>query len=65
MEVINRLQTKTYELTEEEKVPILKNWLGREGLQLIQTFTSSEKDACNTAEGLFSSLSKNFKPHQN
>ena len=29
LEVMNIIQTKTCELTEEEKVPIIKNWLGR------------------------------------
>ena len=35
MEVVNIPQTKTYDLSEEEKVPIIKSWLGRGGLQLI------------------------------
>ena len=46
MEVTNILQTRPYELNDEEKVPVMKSWLGREGLQLIQTHTSSEKEAC-------------------
>ena len=32
MEVANILQTKAYDLNDEDKVPITKNWLGREGL---------------------------------
>ena len=32
MEVMNILEIKAYELTDEEKVPVIKNWLGREGL---------------------------------
>ena len=35
MEVTNTSETKTYELNEEEKVPIIKKWLGREGMQLM------------------------------
>ena len=31
-------------------------------MQLIQTFTSSEKEACRTAEGLFAMLGEKFKP---
>ena len=31
MEVTNILEMKMYLLTEEEKVPIIKNWLDREG----------------------------------
>ena len=38
MEVSNILETKVYELSEEEKVPVIKNWLSIKGLQLIQTF---------------------------
>ena len=62
MEVTNILQMKMYELTEEEKVPIIKNWLGREGLQLIKTFTN---ETCKTARGLFSTLSEKFMPWHN
>ena len=29
MEVNNILQIREYELNDEEKVPIIKNWLGR------------------------------------
>ena len=65
MDVKNLLQTKICELTEEEKVPIIKNWLGRGGLQLIQTFTKYEKEAWKKVEGLFSTLSKKFKPQHN
>ena len=32
VEVTNILKTKACELTDEEKVPVIKNWLGREGL---------------------------------
>ena len=64
MEVMNILQYKTYDLN-EDKVFIIKNWLGREGLQLIQAFTNSEKEACKTEEGLFATLSEKFKPQHN
>ena len=53
MEVTNILQTKTYEITGEKEVPIIKDWLGREGLQLIKTFTNFEKEACKTVKGCF------------
>ena len=39
MEVNNILETKAYEMTDEEKVSVIINLLGQEGLQLIQTFT--------------------------
>ena len=35
-EVTNTLQTKRYQPNDEERVPLIKNWLGREGLQLIK-----------------------------
>ena len=43
MEAANVLQTEVYDISEERKVPILKNWLGREGIQFIQTLTQTEK----------------------
>ena len=39
MEVKNILETKVYELTEDEKILMIKNGLDWESLQLIQTFT--------------------------
>ena len=45
MEVANILQPKAYDLNDEEKVSIIKNWLGREGLKFIQTLTNTEKEA--------------------
>ena len=32
IEDTNILETDAYELTDEEKVPVIKNWLGRESL---------------------------------
>ena len=56
LDVTNILQTKTYELTEEEeKVSVIKNYLVIEGIQLIQKLTSSEKGAYKTVKGQFSS----------
>ena len=46
MEVVHILQMKMYHLNDAEKVPIIKNWIGREGLQSIQTPTNTEKDTC-------------------
>ena len=40
----NILETKAYELSEEDKVPGIKNCVGQEDLQLIQTFTHEEKE---------------------
>ena len=43
--VMNVIDTKTYELTHDKKVPVIKISLCREGLQLIKTFTNEEKHA--------------------
>ena len=45
IEVANVLQAKVYDLNDEEKVPIIRNWLDREALQFIQTLTNAEKEA--------------------
>ena len=50
MEVMNFLETKTYELTDEGKVLVIKNWLGTQGLKLIKYFTNEEKDTCRTED---------------
>ena len=63
MEDVNILQTKAYKITEEEKVTIIKNWLSRVALQLIQTLENSMKEACKTVEGLFSTLGEKLKLH--
>ena len=54
-------QSKTHKLTEGEKVSIIKSRLHREDFQLIQTFMNSEKKACKTVEGLFSTLGEKYK----
>ena len=53
MEVTDILHTKTYELTHEVKVIIIKNWLGRD-VQLIKAFMSAEKETRKT--GVFANL---------
>ena len=61
IEVMNILQTRTYEIKYEEKVLTIKNWLGREVLQFIDAFTYSKKiEACKRAEGLLGMLNKNL-----
>ena len=48
MEAANVLQAKVYDLSDEGKVPIIKIWFSREGLQFIQTLTNAEKEACKS-----------------
>ena len=65
MEVTNILQIKTYKVTDEENIPIIKNWLGRVGIQLIQTSMNTDKETCRTLKGLFSTIDGKFKSHHN
>ena len=59
LEVGNMLQN--YNLGQREIVSVIKNWLGREGLQLIVTLTKEEQEACNDEKGLFETLRKKFR----
>ena len=52
-------------MTEKEEVPIIKNWVGREGLKFIQNSMNIEKETCKTVMGLFPMLADKFKPCQN
>ena len=61
MEVVNVLQGKACDHNNEEKVSIIKNWLGREDLQFIQTLTKAEKEACKSATALFSVLKRKIQ----
>ena len=63
MEVANVLQAKEDNLSDKEKVPIIKNWLGRERLQFIQTLTNVEKEACKITTGQFNA--KKIRPQHN
>ena len=58
MEVADVLQVESYNLSEEGKVPIIKNWVGREGLQSIQSPINTEKEACKSTTRLFDVLKK-------
>ena len=44
LEVTNILGTGAYEINDEERIPFIKNWLGQEGLLLIEYFTQEEKE---------------------
>ena len=53
MEVTNILETKAYGLTDDKKVPVIKNWIGGAGLQLIKIFTNEEKETFKIAWDYF------------
>ena len=63
LEVNNILST--YNTQQADKLAQVKNWLGRKGLQYLETLTNAEKETCNTLEGIFQTLSKKFKPQYN
>ena len=65
MEAANMLQVTAYDLNDAQKVPIMKNWLGREGLLFIQTLTNVEKEAWQSTTGLFNVLKEQFRPEHN
>ena len=43
IEIKNILTTNTYTTQDNDKIPIIFNWLGREGLQLVQTLNDKKK----------------------
>ena len=56
---------QNYNFCQTEKVLVINNWLGREGLQLIATLTDEEQEACNNEKGLFDTFNRKFKPQYN
>ena len=48
-----------------DKLVLVKNWLGRKGLQYLEMLTTVEKETCNTLEGLFETLCNKVKPQYN
>ena len=54
-----------YNVQEQDKTAMVKNWLGRKGLHYLKSLTEAEKHTCNTLQGLFDTLSTKFKPQFN
>ena len=63
LELSNMLQN--YNLGKTEKVSIIKNWLGIEGLQLTATRTQEEQEACNNEKDLFNTFNRILKHQYN
>ena len=63
MDVENVLPLEAYDPSEEGA--IIKNWLGREGVQFIQTLTNAEKEACKSTTGVFNALKEKFRQQHN
>ena len=55
----------TYNTLETDKLALVKSWLGKKGLQYLETLITAEKETCNTLEGLFETLTNKFKPQYN
>ena len=55
----------TYYAQEQDKIAIVKNWLGRKGLHYLESLTEGEKQACDTLQGLFNTLATKFRPQFN
>ena len=58
MEINNIFLTYSYKISDAEKVPIIKNWLGREDLYFTQTLTKPEQEPCGPIEGVIEIFSK-------
>ena len=47
-----KIMSQNYNIIQAERVHIIKNWLGKQGLQLLETLTQVEQEACNDEESL-------------
>ena len=45
MKVSNIFMTKNYDIADEGKIPIIKKWLGREGLYFLQTSIAEKHES--------------------
>ena len=50
----------TYNAHKQEKIAMVKNWLGRKGLHYLESLTEGEKQACCTLQGLIDTLAENL-----
>ena len=50
-----------YNTPQTGQLAVVKNWLGRKGLQFIESLTHAEKDTCSILEGLFKILTSKFR----
>ena len=63
LEVRNAIST--YNTCKQEKIVMVKNWLGRKGLHYIESLTEADKQACGTLQGLIDTLFKKIRPQYN
>ena len=50
LEVTNIIETRAYEINDEDRILLIKNWLDEEGLLLMKTFTQKERAKCKTTK---------------
>ena len=56
---------QNFNISQQERVSIIKNWLGRQGLQLLETLIQTKREACYDEEGLFEILNTMLRPQYN
>ena len=62
LEMMNILETRAYEINDEERIPIIKNRLGQEACYSWKLLHRRKKKYVKPQKGLFSVLSNRFKP---
>ena len=55
----------TYNNLQAEQLAMVKIWLGRKGLQFLETLTNAEKMTSGTLGGLYNMLTSKFRPQFN
>ena len=63
LEVNNILST--FNSRQNEQLVMVNNWLGRKGLQFVETLTNEKKPTYYTLDGLFKTLNSKFRPQFN
>ena len=48
-----------------KKIALIKNWLGRTGLQLLEMLTEAEQEKCERSDELFQTQGNKFKLRYN
>ena len=56
--------TNSYNTHKRKRVPVIVNWLGREGLSFLQ-LNDEKQQKCRTHLELFEEMSANIKPQHN
>ena len=52
-------------MPQTEQLAIVKNWLGRKEIQVLESLTNEEKVTCSMLDGLFETLTNKFGPQFN